>query len=390
VEDDVMFRQRRVRSFLTLWGAVLASLALACGDDKPSEGGSSGAASGTATPSAAAASAAASPAAALRLLPLSPADLGAPKVPDAAKSAMTGAQPYEPAVAPYARYGSDAAPGVFPRTVCHAMGETAIKAAPQRVVVLDTGELDAVVELGITPVATLDYSRSGLAPYLTDVLKGVATVGSLEEPNLEAIAAARPDLILSNSIRHEKIYDKLSAIAPTVFGARAGLVWRHNFALYAGALGREQRAAETIRQYEERVKKLNAALPNPRPTISVIRVVDTNLRYYQRANFIGIILTDLGFPRPGPQNVDDFALLNQSLETVGQYGPADVIAVAIWPNEENPFGKTLLESPLWKGLLAVQQGKVLVANDRTWIAGLGYRAAHSVMDDLEKFFGVKP
>lgn len=366
---------------LTLFvAAVFLVLASACGSDSQET-------SSVDTPSAAAASATA--AADLRLLPLSPAELGAPPVPAATKATAPSAVPYEPAVAPYASYGSDAAPGVFPRTIRHAMGETTLKSEPKRVVVLDTGELDAVFELGLTPVGTLDYTTTGLPPYLEEKLSGVRTVGTLAEPSLETIAALRPDLILSNKLRHEQIYDQLAAIAPTVFGERAGLVWRHNFALYAEALGREQQAAATVAEYEERVRRLNAALPNPRPSVSVIRVLENNLRAYQRANFIGILLTDLGFPRPPAQNVDDFGLINLSLETVDQYAPADLIAVSVYGGDGNPFGARVLESPLFRSLDAVKQGKTMIVNDRVWIAGLGYTAADSVFDDIAKHFGVQ-
>ncbi|WP_347566611.1 hypothetical protein [Streptomyces griseocarneus] len=43
----------------------------------------------------------------------------------------------------------------FPRSVTHAMGTTEIKKKPRRVVVLDTGELDDVTTLGITPVGAV-------------------------------------------------------------------------------------------------------------------------------------------------------------------------------------------------------------------------------------------
>jgi iron complex transport system substrate-binding protein len=49
----------------------------------------------------------------------------------------------------------------------------------------------------------------------------------------------------------------------------------------------------------------------------------------------------------------------------------------------------MLESPIWKSLPEVQQGKAMLVNDRVWIAGLGYRAAQSVFDDLAKYFGIQ-
>ena len=102
--------------------------------------------------------------------------------------------------------------------------------------------------------------------------------------------------------------------------------------------------------------KLNAALPTPRPTVSVVRVLANNLRYYQRANYSGTLLTDLGFPRPASQNVDDFALLNQSLETLGPMGDADVIVVCADRGEQMGLLQARCsDSPLWQNLGAVKQ-----------------------------------
>jgi iron complex transport system substrate-binding protein len=327
------------RGFLV--GAAGSALLLACGGDDNDS------ASQEATSQATAAQSTASgPTAAIHLVPAAPAELGAPAVPAATVSTAATAVPLGPAIAAYAKYGTDAAPGVFPRTIRHALGEARITAPPSRLVVLDTGEMDTAVDLGLKPMATIDWTGAGLPDYLAGSLQGVQIVGSIMEPNLEAIAALAPDLILTNRTRHESIYDKLSAIAPAVLGERPGLVWRQNYELYAKALGREQQGTQTVLLYEEHAKRLNAKLPNPRPSISVVRVTANNLRYYQRANFLGTILTDLGFPRPEGQNVDDFALNNQSLETIGRFGGGDVIVLSVIGGSGNQFATELQDSPL--------------------------------------------
>ncbi|MGC4075066.1 MAG: ABC transporter substrate-binding protein [Nibricoccus sp.] len=61
------------------------------------------------------------------------------------------------------------------------------------------------------------FAGDGLPAYLGDATAQVQLVGQTTEPNLEQIAAMRPDLILGAKVRHEAIYDQLSAIAPTVF-----------------------------------------------------------------------------------------------------------------------------------------------------------------------------
>ena len=67
-------------------------------------------------------------------------------------SVATGGEGFAGAREKTQSFGSDAAPGQFPRTVTHARGTTELKEKPQRVVVLESGELDSVLALGMKPV----------------------------------------------------------------------------------------------------------------------------------------------------------------------------------------------------------------------------------------------
>ncbi|MGH9153611.1 MAG: ABC transporter substrate-binding protein [Acidimicrobiales bacterium] len=311
---------------------------------------------------------------------------GAPEVPPPRPSTKPNAVSIASATAPYPRFGTDAAPGVFPRTIRHAMGETRIERAPLRVVTLDTGELDTAVELGVKPVGTVDYGADGLPAYFKPAeIDGVEVVGTIQAPNLEAIARLRPDVILSSKLRHEALYGQLSQIAPTVFAERVGVTWKQNFDLFAQALGREEQAAATRARYAQRLGEINKALPLPRPSVSVVRVMTGNVRLYQRANFLGVLLTDLGFPRPDSQNVDDFAA-EIGLEQLEQAG-GDVIVVAVFDKLKNANAEAVLSSPLWRQLPAVQAGRVHTVDDQTWLGGIGYHAAFAVMDQLRDLMG---
>lgn len=311
---------------------------------------------------------------------------GSVEVPAPLPSSNPKAVTIASALAPYDRFGTDAAPGEFPRKVRHAMGETRIERSPARVVTLDTGELDSMVELGIKPVGVVDYGADGLPAYFDPKeIEGVQVIGTIDEPNLEAIARLRPDLIVSSKLRHEKLYGQLSQIAPTVFAERPGVAWKRNFQLFSQAVGREKEAAETVRRYEQRVAALNDELPVPRPAVSVTRIMaDGNIRLYQRANFLGLLLTDLGFPRPESQNVDDFAA-EVSLEELDR-ADGDAIILAVFDATKNNHDDTVLASPVWKQLSAVKAGTVHTVDDQTWIGGIGYHAAFAVMDQLEDLF----
>lgn len=324
------------------------------------------------------------------LTPTSPEMLGAPAVPTAAVSTASDAVPEAKAFAPYADFGTDAAPGVFPRTVRHAFGETVLEKQPERVVVLDTGELDASVVLGVTPVGAAEYLSTGLPDYIAAREGDIQLVGTTAEPDMEAILALKPDLILSSKLRHnESVYRTLSAIAPTVFAERPGVTFKQNFTLYAQALGREVEARGVMDLYENGVRDLNGQLPDPRPTTSIVQIRPDSVRFYMRANFLGQILTDLGFPRSEAENVDDFAF-DGSQEALGQYADGEFIILAVQGGESNEAAPEILAGPVWGALPAVQADNVLEAPSDVFIGGIGYGSAMLVVNTLAEHFGADP
>ncbi|MGD9895260.1 MAG: ABC transporter substrate-binding protein, partial [Dehalococcoidia bacterium] len=372
-----------------LAGALGTTFLAACadGDSVPGTGASSAVQPSAAPPTSAQPSAPSpAEAAGLRLIPRPATELGAPAIAAPTKSGAANAVSYQETIAPYAGFGTTAAPGVFPRTIRHAMGETVLPAAPQRVICLTRGEMDAAVELGVTPVGIAGSATSALPPYLEPALGDVVLVGNIGQPNLEAIAALNPDLILSYKAQDEQLYDRLSAIAPTIFTQQGGVAYKYNFPIYAQAFGREQQAAGTIQRYENRVRALNAALPHTRPDVSIVRFNANNVQYYLRTNFPALVLEDLGFPRPPSQNVDDIVLANQSLETIGQHAPASLIVVLVQLGAEG-FAEQAMAGPIWRSLEAVQKNNVLMV-DQAWAGGVGYLGAHFIFDDIAKHFGI--
>lgn len=114
----------------------------------------------------------------------------------------------------------------FPVTIKHAFGETVIEKAPERIVTWGWGNHDALLALGIVPVAmpfsTYGGGEDGLHPWVADKLKelGAATpvqLSDTQEIPFEQIAAQKPDVIVAvfSGIDADE-YARLSQIAPTV------------------------------------------------------------------------------------------------------------------------------------------------------------------------------
>ncbi|TCO45059.1 iron complex transport system substrate-binding protein [Kribbella antiqua] len=299
----------------------------------------------------------------------------------------TGGRLFKTADAETAKLGSDAEPGVFPRTVKHALGETKLEKKPERIVVLDSGELDDVLALGITPVGMATTAgQSGVPSYLADKAQGIKTVGGISELNLEAIAALKPDLILGSKLRANDLYDKLSAIAPTVFSIRPGFPWKENFLLVGDAVGEETKATQLLNDYQKRADEVKAKVDGS-PTISLVRFRPGEIRLYGNLSFIGVILKDVGLPRPKIQDVQDLAV-EVSQENIGK-ADGDWIFYSSYGKPDTTAENTVVNGNLWKALPAVKAGHVARVDDEVWFLGLGPLGAQGVLSDLEKLLGPK-
>ncbi|MEV6286516.1 iron-siderophore ABC transporter substrate-binding protein [Kribbella sp. NPDC051770] len=299
----------------------------------------------------------------------------------------TGGRLFSTADAETAKLGSDAADGVFPRTVKHALGETKLDKKPERVVVLDSGELDGVLALGITPVGMATTAgQNGVPSYLADKAQGIPTVGGVSELNLEAIAALKPDLILGSKLRANDLYAKLSAIAPTVMSIRPGFPWKEDFLLVADALGEEAKATGLLNDYQKRATEVKGKVQGS-PTISLVRFRPAEIRLYGNLSFIGVILKDIGLPRPKVQDIQELAL-EVSQENIGQ-ADGDWIFYSSYGKPETTAENTVVNGTLWKSLGGVKSGHVQRVNDEVWFLGLGPIGAQATLDDLEKYLSAK-
>ncbi|WP_446479739.1 ABC transporter substrate-binding protein [Burkholderia stagnalis] len=98
-----------------------------------------------------------------------------------------------------------------------SQASAAMPARPLRVVALEFMFAETLAALDITPVGMVDTAfYPGWLGYDNARFAHVTDVGSRQEPGLEAIAAAKPDLIIGVGFRHAPIFDALDRIAPTI------------------------------------------------------------------------------------------------------------------------------------------------------------------------------
>lgn len=275
------------------------------------------------------------------------------------------------------------------RVITDATGEVEIPANPQRVVVLDGPMLDAALTVGITPVgATTAFADAPFPEYLGDRTEGIVNVGRIQEPDLEAIIQLEPDLILGSSFRHEAIHSQLSAIAPTVFSGVVGAAWKDDYLLYTDALNRQAERDQVLADYQARIEAFDEATQGERETwqISVARFRADSIRVYYKTSFIGILLDDLGLPRPESQDkgTEDERFAEISAEQINLADGTHIFLTAYGEIGDTPLPE-VTGNPLWQSLEAVKNGKVYWVDDEYWMVGIGYIAANLVFDDLTAY-----
>ncbi len=204
----------------------------------------------------------------------------------------------------------DAPKATETRTVEHLYGSTEIPVDPQRVVVLDAGNvLESVLALDVTPVATVVPKTTGTWPdFIAEKLPDdVTSVGMSEaDVDLEQVIKADPDLIIvtSEDESQREFYDNVRGIAPTVAVGDVANEWKQTLTILGDHLGKQDRATQLLADYDARVADVQAQLgPNP-GTASVIRVRADKLNYMgQEGAFIWTTLREVGFRAPPTQSI---------------------------------------------------------------------------------------
>ena len=285
--------------------------------------------------------------------------------------------------------GSGQADGVFPRTVVHQQGETTINAAPAKVVVISTGQADAMA-LGMCPMGstTASGAEDPVAQYLKDAypeqasaIEAIVKVGSRTEPDIEAIGALKPDLILTNKAGKDDadtLYKNLTAIAPTVVMRGTGQFWKIDFLLLADALGKREAARSLLETFRKESAEAGSALSSV-GTISLLRKNGEKLRVFGPASFAGSVVADMGLQRPDAQQFTDGVSQELSSETLDK-ADGDWLFYGVQGDKD----EELTGQALWGSLKAVGAGHAVKVDDDPFFLNAGPTAARVVRDQIVK------
>jgi iron complex transport system substrate-binding protein len=273
------------------------------------------------------------------------------------------------------------------RSFTHAGGTTEIPARPQRIVTLhDQNALLPLLELGVKPVGSVGNRMEGGREVFVRTedfdTEDVAFVGQIGEPNLEAIAAESPDLIVGTESEMERQAEDLQRIAPTVFIGTRNRPLPEALRDYAGLADAEDRWEELDRDYRAAVSALQEDLPRPADEIvvSLVQFMEDGQFFVDTPYQTYTVLSDVGFARPAPQQ-DMTERIYFSFERLPEHD-GDVILTGDF--SEEGFEETALasarQSPLFQTLGAVERGEFHVYDGLEMVG-----AAYSKMQTFLQF-----
>ncbi|OBK15740.1 iron-siderophore ABC transporter substrate-binding protein [Mycobacterium asiaticum] len=287
-------------------------------------------------------------------------------------------------------------PGPATRPARNAAGVspdvTQVPSDPQRIVVLAGDQLDALCALGLQSrvigAAVADGSPNQPS-YLGRTIHDVPAVGSRTSPDLKAIAAARPDLILGSVAFTPALYPQLAAIAPTVFTSAPGAAWQDNLRGVGGATARGAATDALLDGFSRRATDVGAKHDAAHFQVSVVQLTTSSVRVYGANNFPGSVLAAVGVDRPASQRFTDkpyveLGATDADLSKSPDFSAADadIIYVSCASPAAAERAATVLDSGPWRKLGANRDNRIFVVNDEIWQTGQGLIAARGMLTDV--------
>ncbi|WP_299036201.1 iron-siderophore ABC transporter substrate-binding protein [uncultured Pseudokineococcus sp.] len=267
--------------------------------------------------------------------------------------------------------GAASSEGAFPVTVDTAFGPVEVEEEPQRVVALGWSDAETALALGVEPVGASDwlgFGGDGVGPWAEDLYAQSPEIISTLEPELEAIAALEPDLILdTRSDGTQERYEALSQIAPTVGipegGESYATTWQEQLDLVGEALGRGEEADQIVADVQQALA--DAAEANPQlegTTVAVGARTAEEWGAYTSGDSRVQLMQALGLEQSS--QVEELAtdtfyvpVSSEQLEIL------DADLTVVFPIFVE--ASTITDDPLFQALPSVQEGRSVVLEDQT-------------------------
>jgi iron complex transport system substrate-binding protein len=271
-------------------------------------------------------------------------------------------------------------------TITHKYGEVTIEKNPKKVVVFDFGVLDTLDTLGVE----ITGLPQAIVPKTLEKYAGseYTNVGSLKEPDFEALHELQPDVIFISG-RQAELYDQFAEIAPTVFVdvdyANYIPSLEKNFNLLAEIFEKEDALVTKMDELKASINELNKEASASDSKALILLANEGKISAFGPASRYGFV-----------HDVFGFKAVDENIE-VAQHGQSVTFEYILEKNPDVLFvidrsaavggeiaAKDTIENELVKKTNAYKNGKIIYLDAVNWyIAGNGITSTQSMIEEVK-------
>lgn len=271
----------------------------------------------------------------------------------------------------------------------------------KRIAVLEWQQVEDALTLCVTPTAVSDTKGYSTWVSAEKLPSGVTDIGTREEPDLDTLYAAKPDLIVVEAFdAQDETIKKLEKRGVPVMATRGANPkdpignMREVFSMIGEATGRTERADQVLKEFDQHLATAKQQVTDADlPTKDFVffdgwlEAGNLTVRPYSDGALFTEIGKELGMTpawttsvnkEHGDGGVDpDYGLAQTDVEGLVAVGDANLF----YANDEGAGGYVgaLQKNPIWKTLPAVKEGRAHAFPARVWGAG-GPRSNEQAID----------
>ena len=288
-----------------------------------------------------------------------------------------------------------AAPSSGPVDLTDERGPLHLDAPAKAVVSLEWGLTENLVALGVKPVGQADVKGYNLWDRSAPIDASTPDVGTRGEPSLDAIAALKPDLVVTTKDLPDNVITQIAKTAKVLTlrgsdGADPIGYMRKTVTTLAKATGTEAQGAKLLTDFDAKITAGKDALAKAGKAGAPFVMTDgwvesgnVSLRMYTPNSFFGGIAQELGLESQWTSGGDkDYGLAQTDVEGLTKITNAQTTFVYVANDADGgDFTDALKSNAVWKQLPFVKNSKVKRIPDGIWMFG-GPASAAAFVDAL--------
>ncbi|MGT2846389.1 siderophore ABC transporter substrate-binding protein [Streptococcus massiliensis] len=279
-------------------------------------------------------------------------------------------------------------------TIKTSNGDVTVPANPKKIVTFDLGAADTIRALG-KESSLAGMPTETVPAYLKDLAKKVTNVGTMKDPDMEAIAALKPDLIIASG-RTADFVDQFKEIAPTVlFKSDNKDYWnstKTNILSLASIFGEEgtKKAKKQLTSLDKSIKDIADKNKASDKKALTLMLNEGSMSAFGAKSRFAFLYSTLGFKATDTKIEDSRHGQEMSFESISEINPDIIFALnrTLAIGGDNSSNEGILDNAL---IQATNAGKnkaiVNLTSDLWYLSGGGLESTKLMIDDVKDIAG---